>query len=220
MRVSERLIESERQLFDEYTKHPFVQGIGSGELDKEKFQYYLVQDYLYLIDYARVFALGAAKAKNPRAMKIFAAYVNQIMGGEMDIHRRYMNRLGITRDEAENAKAALDNISYTSYMIRIAYEEGEAEAAAAILSCAISYEIIAKNLLKQYPGADEHPFFGEWIRGYTSEEYHKENQKLIQLFDELTEDYTEKQIAHLMEIFHISSRYEGAFWEMAWNKRG
>ena len=98
----------------------------------------MIQDYLYLIDYTKVFALGAAKAKDLSAMKLFAGYTHAILDGEMDIHRAYMARLGITPEEAETANVALDNLSYTSYMLRVAYEEGQAEVAAAILSCAVS----------------------------------------------------------------------------------
>ncbi len=217
MTVSERLVKSELEIFDQYTNHPFVRGIGTGKLDKEKFCYYLIQDYLYLMDYARVFAIGAAKAKNLRTMNVFSNYVSQITSGEMDIHRAYMERMGISLEEATETRVALENISYTSYMIRIAYEEDEAEIAAAILSCAISYEIIARNLLLGLPGSKDHPFYGEWIRGYTSDAYHQENLELMDLLDELTVNYSEDQITHLMEIFHMCTRYEGAFWDMAWN---
>jgi len=61
----------------------------------------MIQDYLYLIDYTKVFALGAAKAKDLSAMKLFAGYTHAILDGEMDIHRAYMARLGITPEEAE-----------------------------------------------------------------------------------------------------------------------
>ncbi|GAA3330289.1 hypothetical protein GCM10020331_082230 [Ectobacillus funiculus] len=44
-------------------QHPFVKGIGNGELELDKFQFYIIQDYLYLIEYAKVYALGVVKAK-------------------------------------------------------------------------------------------------------------------------------------------------------------
>ena len=113
-------------------------------------------------------------------MRLFAGYTHSILDGEMDIHRAYMERLGITREEAEQTPVALDNLSYTSYMLRIAYEGGAPEAAAAILSCALSYEWIAKKIAADRPDADKHPFYGEWIRGYASESYHKENEVLVE----------------------------------------
>ena len=172
MTTTERLLACTGELWEAYPEHPFVRGIADGSLDQEKFRYYMIQDYLYLIDYARVFALGVAKSQDTETMRLFAAYVHQILDGEMDIHRGYMKRLGIRLSDAESAGYALDNRSYTAYMLRIAYDEGPAEIAAAILSCALSYEHIARRVLETHPGADQHPFYGEWVSGYASEEYH------------------------------------------------
>ena len=139
MTMTKRLLEATKEIWSGYHEKPFVKGIADGSLDHEKFKYYMIQDYLYLIDYTRVFAVGAAKAKDMETMRLFAGYTHAILDGEMDIHKAYMERLGIIPEEAEAARPALDNVSYTSYMLRIAYEEGQAEVAAAILSCALSY---------------------------------------------------------------------------------
>lgn len=83
----------------------------------------------------------------------------------MDIHRGYLGRFGITREELDAARPALHNLSYTSYMLRTAYEGGEAEILTAILSCAYSYEVIAKDIVRSRPEAAQHSFYGEWVRG-------------------------------------------------------
>lgn len=219
MTMTERLLEATREIWDGYNRAPFVQGIADGSLDHEKFKYYMIQDYLYLIDYTKVFSIGAAKAKDLDVMRLFAGYTHSILDGEMDIHRAYMNRLGISAEEAENTPIALDNLSYTSYMLRIAYEEGAAEVTAAILSCALSYEYIAKRILEEHPEADKHEFYGEWVSGYADKSYHENNEVLTSLMNRLTEDYSEAAKAHLVEIFTACSRYEAAFWDMAWEKR-
>ncbi len=179
----------------------------------------MIQDYLYLLDYTKVFSIGTAKAKNLDAMRLFAGYTHSILDGEMDIHRAYMTRLGIAKEEAEQTPVALDNLSYTSYMLRVAYEEGEAEVMAAILSCALSYEFIAKKILAEYPAADKHEFYGEWVSGYASDSYHEDNEVLADLMNRLTEDYSEMRKQHLVDIFTACSRYEAAFWDMAWEMR-
>jgi thiaminase/transcriptional activator TenA len=217
--VTDRLLSATEDIWASYHKHPFVQGIADGSLDHEKFRYYMIQDYLYLIDYARVFAIGVAKAQDMETMRLFASYVGQIMDGEMDIHRGYMKRLGISLEEAEHTHVALDNLSYTSYMIRVAYDEGPAEIAAAILSCALSYEIIARQIVAEHPDADHHPFYGEWVEGYANEGYHQANLELIALTERLAADYNERQLSHLTEIFAACSRYEGLFWDLAWEMR-
>lgn len=212
--TTKRLLDVSKKIWEGYHVHPFVKGIADGTLDKEKFKYYMVQDYLYLIDYAKVFTIGVAKARDTEAMRLFAGYVSQILDGEMEIHKGYMQRLGISLEAAEETPVAMDTLSYTSYMLRVAYEEGPGEIAAAILSCALSYEVIAKEMLKSYSGCEEHPFYGEWVRGYADPGYVQANEKLVELIERLTVDYSETQMRRLEEIFITCSGYEAAFWDM------
>ena len=93
-----------------------------------------------------------------------------------------------------------------------------AEIMAAVLSCALSYEYIAKWIVANYPNADQHEFYGEWVQGYASEDYAAENRKLVAYMERLSEGYTESQLARLTDIFVACSRYESMFWDMAWNE--
>ena len=102
-------------------------------------------------------------------------------------------------------------------MLRVAYEEGEIEILTAILSCAYSYEVIAKNIVKNNPSSIDHSLYGNWIKGYASDEYAKENVLLLDTLNRLSSHYTEQQIKHLVDIFIACSRYELAFWEMSWH---
>ena len=217
MKATERLLSVTKDIWAAYNEHPFVLGIQNGTLDQEKFRYYIIQDFLYLEEYAKVFALGIAKAKSPETIQLFSKYVTLLTEGEMDIHRGYMGKFAVSREELETTPRALDNLSYTSYMLRVAYEEGEAEILAAILSCAYSYEVITKTLLERNPAAVDHPFYGEWVKGYADPQYSDANILLLEMTDRLAQHYTEAQIRHLEEIFVACSRYELAFWELAWN---
>ena len=62
--VVSRMIDATEEIWENCHRHPFVQGIADGSLDHEKFCFYMLQDYVYLFDYARVFAIGVAKATN------------------------------------------------------------------------------------------------------------------------------------------------------------
>jgi len=216
--VSYRLRDAAAPIWEACLRHPFVTGIGDGSLAEEKFRHFMLQDYLYLFGYARVFAMGVVKARDPELMRIFAANVNAILDGEMKIHRAYMSRLGITEEQVFAVKPALDNLSYTNYMLSAASTGGPMEIVASILACSWSYAEIGRALAA-IPGAAEHPFYGEWIRGYASEEYAAANQALIDLMDSLAANATEEQIAYLTEVFVNCSRYELGFWDMAWELR-
>lgn len=214
--VSTRLHDAAAPVWEACLRHPFVTGIGDGTLDMEKFRYFMLQDYLYLFDYARVFALGVVKARDPELMRVFAANVDAILGGEMKIHRAYMKRLDITEEQVFSVKPALANLSYTNYMLSVAQTGGPMEIVASILACSWSYAEIGQALAA-IPGAAEHPFYGEWIRGYASEEYAATNQALIELMDSLAADAGEEQLAYLTDVFVNCSRYELGFWNMAWD---
>lgn len=214
--VSTRLHDAAAPVWEACLRHPFVTGIGDGTLDMEKFRYFMLQDYLYLFDYARVFALGVVKARDPELMRVFAANVDAILGGEMKIHRAYMKRLDITEEQVFSIKPALANLSYTNYMLSVAQTGGPMEIVASILACSWSYAEIGQALAA-IPSAAEHPFYGEWIRGYASEEYAATNQALIELMDSLAADAGEEQLAYLTDVFVNCSRYELGFWDMAWD---
>ena len=216
--VSYRLREAAAPIWEACLKHPFVTGIGDGSLAVEKFQHFMLQDYLYLFDYARVFALGVVKARDPELMRTFSQNVDAILNGEMKIHRAYMKRLGITEEQVFAVKPALDNLSYTNYMLSVAHAGGPVEIVASILACSWSYAEIGQALAA-IPGAVEHPFYGEWIQGYASDDYVATNQALIELMDTLASDATEEQLAYLTDIFVNCSRYELGFWDMAWEAR-
>lgn len=218
MKVSERLRQSAAPIWEKCLHHPFVTGIGDGTLDVKKFQFFMLQDYLYLFDYARVFALGVVKAQSPDLMRTFSANVDSILGGEMKIHRAYMKRLGITEEQVFAVKPALANTSYTHYMLAVASTGGPMEIVASLLACSWSYAEIG-TMLAARPGAAEHPFYGEWVKGYASADYGETNRALIGLMDELAEGATEAQIARLSDIFVNCSRYELGFWDMAWEMR-
>ena len=145
MNTVERLLGATTEIWEEYNKHPFVLGIQNGTLDREKFRYYMIQDYLYLEDYAKTFAVGVAKAKSLKIANLFAKYIN-VMNGELNVHDGYFAKLNITQEEIAATPRSLDNLSYTSYMLRVAYEEGEGEILAA-LSTSFALFAHSKNIV-------------------------------------------------------------------------
>ena len=218
MNATERLLADSKDIWDLYYMHPFILGLQNGDLDPDKFRFYILQDYLYLEEYAKVFAVGVAKAKSHELMQTPSGILTAITHVEMNLHNGYMGKFNVKPDELGNSARSLDNLSYTSYMLRVAYEAGEVEILAAILSCAISYEYIANNIVKNNPKATEHELYGEWVSCYSGEEYAANNRSLTETFNRLAVDYSDKQMAELSEIFRRCSQYELDFWEMGWNK--
>ena len=139
---SDRLFTTAAPIWNACLAHPFVQGIANGTLEPEKFKHYMKQDYVYLIEYCKVFAIGAAKSPDLETMGLFASLLHGTLHIEMDLHRAYAAEFGISSAELEQTRPSAALTGYTSYMLNMAQAGGVENAAAAVLACAWSYNHI------------------------------------------------------------------------------
>lgn len=217
MKFTDHLYEAAKPIWEKGYEHPFVQGIGDGSLTLDRFQFFMCQDYVYLIEYARLYALGSLKAPDLQTMSTFAKLLDATLNMEMELHRQYAEKLGISKTELESTEPAPTTLAYSSYMLNVSQRGSLAELIAAILPCAWSYGEIGQRLAKR-PGAMEHPVYGEWITMYQSEEFTKLADWLIDLLNQLVEGKSETELKQLETIFINTSRFEHLFWDMAWDK--
>lgn len=169
------------------SEHPFVRGLGDGTLSADQFSFYLEQDYLFLIDYSRVFALASAKARDLATMKFSAELLSSTLKIEIQLHRDYCQRLGIAGSALESARPAPVTHGYTSHLLSVAFGGTITEIVAAVLPCQLGYAEIAAELAIQENGG-ANLFYTEWIAMYTSNEFVEGAQRLAHLLDELSFD--------------------------------
>jgi len=209
--VEERCAPVRRAILE----HPFVRGIGDGDLDVERFKFYVAQDYVYLVDYARVLALGAARAPQLETMSWFAALLDETLNTEMELHRGYCARFGIPREELEAVSPAPTTVAYTSYLLRVASQGSFGELAASLLPCQWGYWEIGEELARR--GAPAHaPLYAEWVRMYSSEEFRDLALHLRTLTDGLGNVASPAERAAMETAYATSLRLEQRFWDMAW----
>lgn len=216
MLFSERLFKRIEPVWESYLEHPFVKGIGEGTLDEEKFIHYMKQDYVYLIEYSRIFGIGASKANNLETMTVFADLLHGTMNYEMDLHRKYASEFGITNEELEATEPSATMTAYTSYMLSQAQLGGVENSVAAVLACAWSYNYIGKNLA-ELPNALEHNRYGNWVSMYASDGFTKIAEDCIDLINQVAKGKPESELAALEEIVIKTSYFEFMFWDMAEN---
>ena len=219
MSFSRSLKEKAAKVWEDGYNHPFVQELGKGTLDKEKFKFYLLQDYLYLLQYAKVFAIGAIKADTEELMTRFTVIQHNILAGEMDLHRGYMSGFGITKEEAHTVKAALFNRTYTSNMLSYGLTGGLAEVLAAVFPCAWTYSDYGKRLKAQYADKLENNFYKSWIENYASDEFAASFDWFFDALDEMVSNKTDGERKKIEEIFISSVEFEYLFWDMSYNRR-
>jgi thiaminase (transcriptional activator TenA) len=196
--------------------HPFVQGIGDGTLDVERFRHFVRQDYVYLTEYARLLSLGAARAPRLPWMRRFAELAGSTLGTEMDMHREFAATLGITAEELEYERATPTTRAYTEFLLRTATLGDFAELVSALLPCVWGYAEIGRALAPRAPGNP----YGAWIETYASPEFAAQAGWCRALTDELATGLDETGRARMLEAFLQSSRHELAFWDMAWRLEG
>ena len=203
-----------KPIWDAQLTHPFVQGLGDGTIPEERFANWVRQDYLYLKDFARVFAWAVAKADRLESMSWYAAVLHLTLNTEMELHREYAQRFRIAPEELEAESMWPTTRAYTDFLIRTAADGDMAELVAALLPCAWGYVYIAQHLAKGKPPADQR--YADWIAQYASPEFVQAADWLKAEMNRLADGATPAKRKRLMEIFETSSQYEWLFWDMCW----
>lgn len=206
------------RVWEDGYKHPFVQEIGKGTLDKEKFQFYLLQDYQYLLQYAKVFALATVKAGDEAMMTRLTDIQFSILAEEMDMHREYMAGFGISREQMLVVKPSLYNRTYTANMLAVGQTGDLAEILATVFPCAWTYSEYAKRLKEQYADKLEDNFYKTWIENYAGSTFEESYEWFYDTIDELVERKSDAEKERVAEIFVSSVEFEYLFWDMSYKQ--
>jgi thiaminase (transcriptional activator TenA) len=213
MSLFARLQEDAAPIRGRILAHPFVRGLGNGTLPGDQYQYYLRQDYVFLIEYCRVLALASARAAEVAVAGRFSDLLNQTLNVEMDLHRETCWSCGISPEALEDTRPAPTTLAYTNHL-RLVAETSELPAiVTAILPCAHGYWEIASALRAH--GLPRVPAYENWIKAYTSDEYGAAARWLAGQLDRLGEEISAESETALREIFLTSVRYEYLFFDMA-----
>lgn len=215
-RFTDRLYRLAQDVWEAQHSHPFVRGIGDGTLEIEKFKFWVRQDYLFLIDYARLLALAVVRAPDLATMRRFADLVHSTLSVEMELHRSYAAEFGISLEELEAEEKAPATRGYTDFLLRVAAVGEFPELIAALLPCMWSFCDIGQRLAQGPRPADER--YARWIDMYASAEFAELADWCRELVDQTAAGLPEETLRRMEEIFLTSSRYEYLFWEMAWRQ--
>jgi thiaminase/transcriptional activator TenA len=209
------LREETDELWQSVFAHPFVKGIGDGSLSKDRYEFFLKQDYVYLIEFSRVFALAAAKAKKLESMGLFATLLDATLNTEMALHRKTCREFGIDEEELEKTEPAMVTTAYTNLLLRTCYEGAMMDILAVLLPCAVGYAEIGQKL--KSAGMPDDPFYKDWIHTYTSGEYVEFTDWLVAQMDISSEGAPAAVRENLKRLYVSSARFEYLFFEMSWN---
>ena len=218
MSFTDELAEIGDPVWDAIVAHPMVEQLGEGTLDEEPFRYWVRQDYVYLVEYARVFAFGAATAPDLDRMGTFAQLLDSTINTEMDLHRAYAADFGVSEAELEATAPSPTTRAYTDFLVRVAATGTFGDLVAALLPCMWGFNETARRLDKR--GRPDHEGYSEWIAMYAGEEFTDLTEWCKELMDDVAADATAAEHERYRDIFRTSARYEYRFWDAAWREEG
>jgi len=213
MDIFERLKAATARQWSSYVDHDFVRQMGEGTLSEDAFRTYLVQDYLFLIQFARAWALAAYKSRLATDIRAAQAGLAAILD-ETELHLRLCARWGLSQADVEAAPEHQATVAYTRYVLDCGAAGDLLELHVALAPCVIGYAEIGRTLAAHIGDLGDHPY-REWIGEYAGEGYQSVASAARKHLDELAaRSMTEQRFVELAAIFGQASRLEADFWQM------
>ena len=198
-----------------YIEHSFVRQLGDGSLAPEAFQHYLKQDYLFLIQFARAFALAAYKSPTLTDLRQAKEGLQAIVDVELDLHISYCKEWGISEEELARLPEARATLAYTRYVLDTGNRGDLLDLHVALSPCMVGYGEIANwlNSRTETLRGERNPY-NAWIAMYESDEFQQAMKAEIRWLDERLADVSPARFEQLTRIFSDATRLEIDFWEM------
>jgi thiaminase/transcriptional activator TenA len=195
---------------------PFNAELAAGTLSRERFQTYIVQDSLYLSDYARVLALAAARGPDMAVLQTFAHSALGAVSVEQALHERYLKEFGVDPAVIAQTEPSPDCLGYTSFLIATAYHEPWEVLLAALLPCFWLYWDVGQAIARTT--APNNPYRA-WIDTYADEGFGNAVRAVIALTDKAAEGASPAVRKKMMTAFVRCCQYEWLFWDGAYRQR-
>jgi thiaminase (transcriptional activator TenA) len=192
---------------------PFNRELAAGTLDQARFKFYIVQDALYLDQYARILAIAGARGPDGATLRLFAESALEAVAVEQALHGQYLTRFGTGALEAEPSP---DCLSYTSFLLATAYHEPWEVLMAALLPCFWIYWDVGNAIAREATAGNQ---YQAWIDTYSDEGFGKAVRAVIAATDSAAAATTASLRARMMTAFMRSMQYEYLFWDGAYQLR-
>jgi thiaminase (transcriptional activator TenA) len=217
MSLFERLKTTASAEWRAYTEHPFTNALADGSLAEAAFRHYLVQDYLFLIEFARAYALAIYKSPKLADMREAAAGLSALLDVEMNLHVKLCGGWGLSASDLEQAPPAVEMLAYTRYVLDAGMRGDLLALKVALAPCVIGYAEIATRLAARPDAPAASNPYRDWIAEYAGAPYQEVAAKARAQLDDLAVRYvTPAREAELIAIFKEATRLEADFWEMGW----
>jgi len=216
MKFSQSLKASAKPILQAQLEHPFVSGLARGDLPMDKFRYYMIQDALYIVDYARSLAWVAPLLPDVKNIMAMLDTANETFKIEAALKEHYFEQFGITMEDALQSEQAPVCKAYIDHLFRYTRNGTCAEGMAAILPCGWIYVEIGYYFTQKREISDDHPY-KSWLETYAVPEFKDMVNWWFDLLDDAVTGLSTELRSPVRNVFLQSCRFEYLFWDMAWN---
>lgn len=194
-------------------RHPFIAGLTDGSLPRGRFEFYAVQDALYLREFARALAIAGARAPKDDWIVMLAEHAAGSIRVERTLHEGFFREFELSAEAAAATPLAPTTQAYTDYLLAVAYSAPFHEALAALLPCYWIYWEVGKQLARV--GSPD-PLYARWIGTYDSPEFGAVVRAVLEATNEVAAQVGDAERAAMLSHFRTTSRYEWMFWDMGY----
>ncbi|PMR67337.1 thiaminase II [Halomonas heilongjiangensis] len=198
-----------------YVEHDFVRQLGAGSLAQGAFRHYLQQDYLFLIHFARAYALAAYKSRTLADLRQAHEGLKAIVDVELGLHVGYCRDWGIDEADLARLPEAKATLAYTRYVLDTGNRGDLLDLHVALAPCLIGYGEIANWLNAQaFTVRGEANPYDAWIAMYEGDDFQGAMRAELEWLDARLADVTPARFQELSGVFRDATRLEIDFWQM------
>lgn len=198
-----------------YVRHPFVLTLAAGTLPRACFQHYLVQDYLFLVHFARAYGLATYKSETLADVRAAAAGLSAIIDREVDLHVAYCESWGMAAADLAAADEAVPTMAYTRYVLEAGLAGDLLDLQVALAPCVVGYAEIGRAMNADPATRREDNPYLSWIEMYAGHDYQAvAAAHLAQMNELFTRRGGPGRLPGLIATFRQATRLEAAFWDM------
>ncbi|HLY45668.1 MAG TPA: TenA family protein [Stellaceae bacterium] len=211
----QRLVAAAGATWQAYTRHEFVLRLARGDLPEAAFRRYLVQDYLFLLHFARAWGLAVYKSESLAEMRRAQALVAATLDVEIGLHIEYCRGWGLSEAAMAAAPEALETVAYTRFVLDRGLAGDRLDLEVALAPCIVGYAEIARERLADPATRHAGNPYREWLLMYAGDEYQGLAQGGAAALDELfARRGGEGRVPALAASFTAATRLEASFWQM------
>jgi thiaminase/transcriptional activator TenA len=194
--------------------HSFLRELYAGTLPMNRFSYFILQDYVYLLDFAQVLCQGGAKSPDLETLELFARHALGAVEVERSFHTSFCKSLGLSAKQLDAVPKGPITQAYISHLQSVARSGTLGELVAAVLPCYWIYGEVGRRLYRNRPRKPK--IYRDWIEIYAAEAFWHPLREQIQMMDRLGAAARGGERKLMTAHFLLSSRYEFMFWEQAY----